>query len=280
MANESSYAGVSSVINAIYETALFTMREQNIMQQLVATFADTSSSTPRIWTQYTGGTFATLAETADLSAQTFVHAAAGTLTPSQFGMQYFLTDQRLASDWRAVARDAGVDIGTRAVQEIDTTLCGTAIFGNLTAGTVGTAGGTLTWANIMRANAYLRTALTPFPYYVVLHPVQWYYLASAGTVPPLVQSNVLMDRIANGFYLGGWGGMEFIVDANVPSGTAAIGAMFNSEAIAFDVRRALRIEQQRDASRGGGGFELNATMIYADGVYKPKFGAQLVGTSA
>jgi len=58
-----------------------------------------------------------------------------------------------------------------------------------------------------------------------------------------------------------------------------VGGMFAKEALAFDLRRALRIEPQRDASRGGGGWELNATMIYAQGVYRPQYGVRLVGTS-
>lgn len=281
MANESSYSDISGVVNSIYEIAFLTAREQSIMPGRVTVFGDTNSSTPRVWTQYTGGTIATVAETDDMSSQAFTHAAAGTLTPAQYGAQYFLTDQRLASDWRGAATDAGTDLGQLLGVHVDTNLCGTAIFKNLTAGTVGTAGGTLTWANIMRANAYLRAALVPFPYSVILRPEHWYYLASATSgVPTLAVSDKILADIAREFYVGSWGGMDFFVDANITSGTAAYGAMFGRQAIALDVRRAFRLENQRDASRGGGGYELNATMIYGYGVYRPTHGVQMVGTSA
>ena len=281
MANESTYSDISTVVNSIYEVAFLTSREQSIMQGVVQVFSDTNSSTPRVWTSYTGGTIATVAETTDMSSQAFTHAAAGTLTPAQYGAQYFLTDQRLASDWAAAARDAGTDLGQLLAVHVDSNLAGTAIFQNLTAGTVGTAGGTLTWANIMRANAYLRAANVPFPYNVVLRPEQWYYLASASSgVPTLMVSDSVLENIAREFYVGSWGGMDFFIDANITSGTAAYGAMFNKQAIALDMRRAFRLESERDASRGGGGYELNATMIYAYGVYRPTFGVQMVGTSA
>lgn len=278
MANESTYAGIS--VASIYQTVFLAARQQTIMQPLVTNFGDTQSSVPRIWSTYSGGTVATVTEATDMTAQTFNYSPAGTLTPAQYGTQYFLTDQRIASDIVSAQRDAGLDLGQLLGVHVDTSLSGTAIFGALTAGTVGTAGGTLTWANIMRASAYLKAAKAPFPYYVVLRPEQWYYLASGTGLPTLMQSANFMNSLAAQFYVGGWGGMEFFVDANIPSGTACIGAMFNSMAIALDVRRAFRLELQRDASRGGGGVELNATMIYAYGVYRPTFGAQLIGTSA
>ena len=278
MANESTYAGIT--VAAVYETVFLAAREQTVMAPLVTTFSNSTSSTPRIWSTYSGGTIATVTEATDMSAQAFNYSPAGTLTPTQYGAQYFLTDQRIASDIVAAQRDAGTDLGQLLGVHVDTSLSGTAIFSNLTGGTVGSAGGTLTWANVMRASAYLKAARAPFPYYVVLRPEHWYYLASGTALPTLVQSNALMDSVAAQFYIGGWGGMEFFVDSNITSGTAAVAAMFNRQAIALDLRRAFRLELQRDASRGGGGVELNATMIYATGVYRPTFGVQMIGTSA
>jgi hypothetical protein len=281
MANESTYTGISGVVNPIYEVAFLTAREQSIMPALVSVFNDSTSSTPRIWNSYSGGTIATVTEATDMSSQAFTHAAAGTLTPAQYGAQYFLTDQRIASDWANASLDAGTDLGQLLAVHVDTNLCGTAVFKAFTGGTVGTAGGTLTWTNIMRANAYLKAAHAPFPYSVVLRPEHWYYLASvASGVPTLAVSNELMDSIAREFYVGSWGGMDFFVDANITSGTAAYAGMFSRQGIALDIRRAFRLEGERDASRGGGGYELNATMIYAYGLYRPTFGVGMIGTSA
>lgn len=59
-----------------------------------------------------------------------------------------------------------------------------------------------------------------------------------------------------------------------PGVANAVGGMFNRNALAFDVRRGLRIEPFRDPSLRS--TELNATMIYAYGAWRPEFGIQLV----
>jgi hypothetical protein len=279
MAGESTYASISSLVNSIYEGSLLVASENSLMVNLVTNYRDTQSMTPRIFSNYSGGTITSLAETADLSSQTFNPAASGTITPGQFGQQYFLTDVRVASDFNAVQRDASQDLGRVFGVKVDTDLVG--VFSSLTGGTVGTAGGTLTWANIQRAATYLRANYAPGDYICVLRPEHWYYLTSATSgVPTLMQSPAWMDSLASNYYQSSWGGIHFFVDGNITSGTAAVGAMFHQDAIVYDERRPFRIETERDASRGGGGWELNATLIYGKGIYRPTFGVQMVGTSA
>jgi len=71
------------------------------------------------------------------------------------------------------------------------------------------------------------------------------------------------------------------VDANITSGTAAVGCMFARPAIALDIRQPFTINPQLDASySGNGAWEVNASMEYAYGVYRPTFGAQLIVTSS
>ena len=278
MANESTYTSMSALVNPIWETALLTLSEQSIMPPLVRNFSDSGSSTPRQWAQYTGGTIQTITEATDMAAQTFTPAAAGTLTPTQFGIAYFLTDQRIASDPFGARQDAGADLGRVIAVKVDTDLVGN--FASFTGGTVGAGSGTITWSNIQRASAYLKAAYAPAPYTCVLHPTQWYGLVSATSVPTLLQSQTLMDQYGRSFYQASWAGIDFFVDANITAGTAAKGGMFSRDAIAFDQRRALRIEPQRDASRGGGGFELNATILYAQGLYRPTWGCQIIGSTS
>lgn len=278
MAGESTYASISTLVNTITDTALLVASEQSVMPNLVKVFSDSNSMTGRIWSQYTGGTIVSLSEISDLSAQTFTPAAAGTLVPAMFAQQYFLTDARIASDPFGVQRDAGSDLGRVFGVKVDGDLVGN--FSSFTGGTVGTAGGTLTWANIQRASAYLRANFAPGPHIAVLRPEQWYYLTSASSgVPTLMQSPMWMDSLAANYYQASWGGIDFFIDANISSGTAATGGMFATDALAYDLRRAFKIETQRDASRGGGGWELNASIIYAEGVYRAAFGCQLIGTS-
>ena len=280
MAGESTAGSIAAYINEIWEAAVLVARENTVMAGLVNFYGDRTGLAERYFSRYTGGTVAALAETSDLSAQTFTPGTISKLTPAQFGAQYFITDLRIESDPFQVRQDAAQDLGELFAVHVDTNLCGTAVFGALTGGTVGAAGGTLGWAEIMKAISYLRRQHVPQPYACVLEPGQWYHLAA--TIAPgatLTNSPALQDAVARQYFVGNAFGVDFYVDSNIATGTAAKGAMFGRQAIALDVRRALRIETQRDASRGGGGWELNATQVYAYGVWNPLAGVQMIGTS-
>ena len=280
MANESTYTGISGLVANVYEIALMTAQEGNVVAPFVTTFNDSKSAAPRIFGNYSGGTFLSIAESADSSAQAFNSTAGGTLTPAVMASQIFLSQRRIDSDPATAQRESGQYLGETASAKIDTDLCG--LFSSLTGGTVGTAGGTLTWANVFRAQAYIRTNKVFGAYTCILHPVQWYYLTAATSgVPTLMQNTAIAESIVGNFYQASFGGIDFFVDANITSGTAAVGAMFAKPAISLDMRQPFSIEPQRDASRtGNGGWELNASMEYAYGVYRPTFGAQMIGTSS
>jgi hypothetical protein len=280
MANESTYAGISTLVANIYELALMTAQEGNVIAPFVTTFGDSQSSAPRIFGSYSGGTFAAVTEATDMSQQAFNATAGGTLTPSVYGSMALLTMRRIRSDPANAQADAGRYLGETAAAHIDTNLAG--LFSSLTGGTVGTAGGTLTWPNIFRAQAYLRTNKVFGAYTCILHPVQWYYLTAATSgVPTLMQNTAIAESVVAGFYQASFGGIDFFVDANITSGTAAVAGMFAKPAIALDMRQGFTLNPQWDASySGNGAWELNASMEYAYGVYRPTYGVQMIGTSA
>lgn len=273
---------ISALLNNIWEIALLTARENSVMQPLVRNFGGIGNGAMngRAWATYSGGTFGTVGEGTDVasSAQAFTPSAAGTFTPSLYAATYILSDLRIASDPFAVAADAGRDLGQLAAVGVDTDLVG--LFTSLTAGTVGATVTAMTWANIQKAAAYIRANKAPAPYRCVLHPAQWYDLTAATSVPALTQSQSLMDQLGGAFYMASWAGIDFYVDANITdtSGTVS-GGLFSPDAIAIDIRRAFRIEAQRDASMGGGAIELNASMVYAKGVFRPTFGVLVRGAS-
>jgi hypothetical protein len=282
MANEATYAAFAAMIPNIYAGAVLTARQQSVIVKFVNTLGGGDAYgglAPRVLGTYSGGTVQTLAETDDLTAQAWAATPGGTITPTIKGAMYFINDTLVASDPNGAARDAATDLGNMLAQKVDVDLA--SLFSSFTGGTVGTAGGTLTWANVMRAAAYLRAQLAPAPYACILRPEQWYYLTSASSgVPTLLQSQNFMNDLYAGIYVGSISGIDFGIDANVTSGTAAVGGMFSRQAIAYDERRGIRIETQRDASRGGGGNELDATIIYGQAIQRAKFGVQLLGTSA
>lgn len=277
----SYYSDISTLVGNIYEIAFMSATEGNVLAPLVTTFGDRNSSEPRVWATYSGGTFGTTAESADLSSQALTPSAAGTATPAVYAQQIVLTNRRIRSDPMGAQSEAGRFLGEGAAAHIDTNLAG--LFSSLTGGTVGSAGGTLTWADVFRAQAYIRTQKVMGPYVCVLHPVQWYYLnAATSGVPTLLQSNqTFMDSVLRSFYQGSYSGIDFLVDANIASGTAAVGGMFARPAIFLDVRQPFTIQPEYNASlSGNGAWELNASMEYAYGVLRPTFGCEMIGTSS
>lgn len=279
MANESTYTGISTLVANVYNNAIHAAVEGNVISPHIQVWQDSDSPAPRVFGSYSGGTFLAVAESGDNAAQAFNAASSGTLTPAVYGQMIELTNRRLRAEPGRAQREAGVHLGNTLASAVDTQLAG--LFSSLTAGTAGTAGGTLTWANVFRAQAYIRTQKVAGPYTVVLHPVQWYYLTSAASgVPTLMQSEAIKDSVVGTFYQASFGGMDFYVDANITSGTAAVGAMFARDAMVLDIRQPFKIEPQYFAKiSGNGGWELNASMEYAYGVYQPTYGAQLIGTS-
>ena len=271
---------ISAILNNVYEVALLTAREADVMSPLVKNFTPIQGMNGRSWATYSGGTFGTITESTDTasSSQAFTPNLAGTLTPQIYAATYILSDMRIASDPFGVAADAGKDLGQLAAVGVDTNLVG--LFSTLTGGTVGATVTALTWANIMKAAAILRANKAPGPYKAVLHPAQWYDLTAATSVPSLTQSQELMSKLGNAFYMASWAGVDFFVDSNITdtSGTVS-GGMFSQDAIGLDIRRAFRIEAQRDASTGGGAIELNASMVYAYGLFRPTWGVLLKGAS-
>lgn len=83
--------------------------------------------------------------------------------------------------------------------------------------------------------------------------------ASLGNVSTLIVDSSLLT--------GGTGGSIAVTTAGSQFAKAGI---FTRDAFAFDLRRGLRIEPQRDASLRS--TELNATMIYAYGLWRPSHG--------
>lgn len=281
MANESTYTGISTLIASVYENAMHATFEGNVVSPHINVWQDSDSPAPRIFGSYSGGTFLAVAESADNSAQAFNATSSGTATPAVYAQMIELTNRRLRAEPGRAAREAGIHLGNTLAASVDTALVG--LFSSLTAGTAGsTTGGTITWADVFKAQAYIRTQKVAGPYTVILHPMQWYYLTSASSgVPTLMQSEKIKDSVVGTFYQASFGGLDFFVDANITSGTAAVGAMFARQAMFLDIRQPFKIEPQYDAKiSGNGGWELNASMEYAYGVYRPTFGAQLIGTSS
>jgi hypothetical protein len=281
MASLNPESDISSFVNTVFEAALLTARDNTFMPGVVRGFNDRTGLAVRQNSQYGGATMNQIAETDDLVGQAFTPSSIATLTPVEFGAQYFLTDSRVESDPFAVRADASTDLGLALATKVETSLMGH--FNEFTSGTIGASGSACTWSYVMAMESVLKAAYAPYPYVLVLSPAQWYPLAKAASVASSSATNAadsLKEAVNSMFFVKQFGGVSIFVSSNVEtSSTDAYAGMFSRDAMAYDLRRAPRFEVERDASRRG--VEINLTSVFAHGVWRPTFGvAGLFANSA
>jgi hypothetical protein len=125
----------------------------------------------------------------------------------------------------------------------------------------------------MAMETLLRKNMAPPPYVLVLSPAQWYPLGKAASVATTATNapQSLIDAVGSIFFVKQYGNISIFTSGNVEtSSTDAYAGMFSRDALAFDLRRAPRLEPDRDPSRRG--TELNLTSVFAHGVWRPTFG--------
>lgn len=266
-------ADIAAFVNTVWEDALLVARDNNLMAGIVTGFGDRSGTAVRSLQTYGTATINTLAEADDLVSQSFTPSQLATLTPAELGAQFFVTDLREETDPFGVRSAAALELGQAMAEKIDRDLLSD--FASLTGGTVGTSGSTNSWGYFAAMLTRLKAQKAPMPYVYVCHPYQWHPLAKAASVAG-THTNIgpaLADNINRNFFVGNVMGVDIYVTANLPlSGTDAKPAMFSRAALALDIRRAPRIEAERDGSRRG--VELNLSGVYAHGVWRKTFGVQ------
>jgi len=271
---QTTYSLVSSLVPTIYEAALMYLRADNVMANLVTVFNDRQGLTPRAVTEYGAGNWRTLSETDDLSATQYTRSALSTLTPAEYGDQFFINDSRVESDTESVLSDASEELGAGAAKHIETNLL--SLFPFLTGGTVGAAGSVISWGYFYAMRTRLQAQKARPPYYFVCHPYQWHVLAKAASVAgaSVAVAPTFQDEITRNWNIMQVADVYIYVSPDIPidGNTDAYCGMFARQALALDVRRGFRLEPERDASRRG--VELNASMVYAYGVWRPALGIQ------
>lgn len=266
-------AGLNDYFNNIYEDAVFVARDQSLATRLVRVFRDGRGDQTRSVTTYPEITPTTVNEGDDFSAPTsFDKTLLSTLTPAEYMAQVIITDRRLETDPQNTRQDAALELGMAFAKYIDTQIFSN--FASLTGGTLGSLGGTMLWGYLLAAEARLRDANVPRPHYAVLHPYAWHDLATVASVSATVtNAPAFQDEVMRRYYVANAAGLDGIfISSNLTEsgGTGAYSAVFNPNAIAYDPRRDVRIEPERDASKRA--WELNATVLFAHGVWRPAWG--------
>lgn len=273
MAVITAYSDISTLLPDIWEGALTVARDNNIMAALVRNF-DGQGMQSRKNSIYGTVNFASVAETDDIVAQRYDRSAKSTLTPAEVAASFFLTDQRVETDDQDIRADASRELGIGLAQKIEGDLISD--FSSVTGGSVGAGGSAMIWGYFMAAQAILRAANAPQPYVCVLHPYQFHAMAKVGAISSSAAVNApdLQNRLVQNYWVDRVYGVDIFVTSNIPVvSNNARGLMFSREALALDVRRAPRLETERDASRRG--WELVMSAIYAHGTWRPEWGVQI-----
>ena len=277
MAQLNTYSDVSSIANAVQEDAIFVIREAGLMQSLVTVFNDMSGLNPRKGYAYNQGTAGDIGEADDLTSDAFTPSLDQTLTPSEIGLQFFLTDSRVESDLpENIRTDAAQELGFAALDKIESDLLGE--MASLTGGSLGASGTAITWgyvaAGIAQARYVNKANSVPLAY--VLHGYQWAVLAKSATIAGATVAATapgFQEELTRSGYVAQFMGVPIYQVHGGLSGTDFVGGIFPRPAIAIDWRRRIRVEAERDTSRRG--VELNMSAVYAHGVWRPARGIKM-----
>ena len=257
---------VSSYINTIFEAAELTAREETIMAGLVTGYT-ASGFMPRTLSTRAQSTAQAVSDGVDYNnPDTLSLSTKVTLTPGEVIAQAILTDQNVETDPNGARAQAGQELGLAIAYKVDTDLLGDFTSFNVDLGPgAGTAANLQSFADCM---ATLRDNLARPPYYVVLHPYHWHDIWAELGQPAATYSYLASEANAalRDYFQGAWLGASWFISANIATDTDddSVSGVFSRDALALDVRRAMRLEPERDASARL--WELNMTMGYAHGV--------------
>lgn len=278
------YSDISARVNDIIERSLAVARQTNKLADTVLQMSARGMLVRKV-NEYNSITWVAAGEEDDTAAQNFSKDALSSLTPTIYRARVDLTDARLESDFDGELAAAEMELGSSASKHMDQMIADQ--FASLTGGTIGSSGGTITWGNIADALALLENQNIPagLPRYCALHPYQWRILLKDNTIAgaSVAVAPGYQDRMTtspNFFSVPAYQGITFIVtnSIDIDSSTDAKGALYVPSAIAVDTRKPFNIRPQRDESAEA--TELNASMWYACGTWRPAFGVTIYTNAA
>jgi len=278
MANESTLTSLNDLISPIVQEAMFVASETAIMPGLVKTFTVPANAGKVLQVPIYGTeSAAAVAEATDL-ANTEISTGVANITLSEAGIMTTLTDMARNHSVSNVVADLGRLFGDAIAKKHDQTLTG--LFSSFTAQT-NTAADTmseLTVTDLFKAQATLRAAGVPGPYYGVFNPKSIFNIKKTltNTFNPNANVNVINQAMSEG-YVGRIAGIDIFETSNVVelSAGTAVNAVFSRDALGLAVSTNVKIETQRDASLRGD--EVVATSVFGASVLHNSYGIKIVG---
>ena len=252
MSNEATGSVLSELYANIVQSALYTLSEQTVIRPLIRNYD--MSGTPGLTAQvpiYPAISAAAIADGTDL-ANTAFNTTSKTMTASEIGVMVELTDLAAESATDDVAAAIGRQIGDAMAKKVDADLA--ALFTGFSAN-VNKTEAAVTVDDIFKAAATLRANQAPGNYVAVLHPYQAYdlkaQLTNAGATMSHSLSEVGNRALMDGFIgrIAGVDIFESTVVSAPDSAGAYYGAVMTQDALGYMVKRSMRIETERNASK-------------------------------
>lgn len=282
MANEATSSVLQELYANIVQSALYTLNEQTVIRPVVRNYDMTG--TPGLTAQvpiYPVLSAQGVADGTDLTNSAF-NTTSKTITASEVGIMVELTDLASESANEDVAAAIGRQIGAAMAEKVDTDLA--ALFSGFS-NSINSAGAAISIDNIFQAAATLRAnkANQNGAFVAVLHPYQAYdikkQLTNAGATMSHSLSDIGNAALRDGF-IGRIAGVD-IFESTVISGDSAgayVGGVMTQDALGYMVKRSMRIETERNASKRS--LEIVGSMAYGVSELFDQYGVAIVSDSS
>jgi len=276
MANETTSSTLSELFTNITQEAIFTFQETSVMRPLVTTYPISGQGKTIEVPVYPTISASAVNEASDLS-NTAVNPTSATITASEIGVMTTLTDLARDSASRNVGADIGKLFGEAIAKKVDTDLAGL-LDDFASANDQGGAGTELTADLLFKAQAILRSANVPAPYYAVFHPKATFNLKKTLTQPAYTTtssgyaiSEIGNEALRNG-YIGRIAGIDIFENANISIDAYddSFGGVFHPQSLGLALKEDFKVETQRDASLRA--TEIVSSITYGVGVLKDTYG--------
>jgi len=254
MAQETTSSTTSTLYANMVQAAQYVMNERAVIRPLVRNV--NMVGTPGLTAQIP--VFPTIASAGVADGTALTNTEYTTLSKeiscAEAGVMVTLTDLAREAATEDLAAALGKQMGNSLAEKIDTDLAN--LFSTFS-DQIGGSGTELTADLIFQAGSILRSNKAPGPYYGVFHPKQIFNLKKqlanlgANTIPNLSDVGNIALREGIVGVVGGVTLIESTVVAENDSAGNQVGGIFNEDAIAYVLKRDIRIENLRVPSVRG-----------------------------
>jgi hypothetical protein len=224
-----------------------------------------------------------VSESTDFASPQLIIDSQVTVTPTMLGVQVIITDKMARTIQEGFVRKAGRIMGNAMVKAEELILL--ALLDGFSTSLVG-ANNVAKWNHIYAAATQVRNGQSSGepaegPIYAVLHNYQWAALkkdlagSGVGTTPI---PTGLTEQIITSHWMGNIDGINVFTSGLLPidANADAKGAVFAKSALIYmSTSLDMREERQRDASWGGGAWEINLFHEFGSGEYFDAHGIEI-----